>query len=75
MRREIERKIMNASFNTLACSGLCEVSSIEMTAIDGGHPAVRVGLFLLGYAAEKVMDELLSGPGLLEIYQQAGLMD
>ncbi len=56
-------------------SGFCDVSENEMTLVDGGHPAVRVGLFLLGYAAEKVMDELLSGPGLLGILQQQGLMD
>jgi hypothetical protein len=63
---------MNAD---ILSGNLCDVTANELTAIDGGHPAVRVGLFLLGYAAEKVMDELLSGPGMLEIYQQAGLMD
>ncbi len=51
---------MNANLNTVIGSGLCEVSVGEMTAVDGGHPAVRVGLFILGYAAEKVMDELSS---------------
>jgi hypothetical protein len=66
---------MNADI--LSGSGLCDVSVSEMTAVDGGNPAlgVRLGLIVLGYAAEKVADYLLSGPGLMEILQSNGMMD
>ncbi len=67
---------MNANLSIVIGSGFCDVSENEMTAIDGGNPAlgVRIGLIVLGYAAEKVADALLSGPGMMEILQSKGLM-
>jgi len=61
--------------NTLSAHGFREVSTTELNGVQGGGIAVGVAMFLLGYAAEKCIDQWLGDdPGLMEIYQRAGLM-